>query len=265
MQKPAWTSGKNFFHFERKKSLARQLNRCNRNKSSPTGDSGSSIQQEKQMRNFIHNQVKNSGLIVVVAIALCAIGGGSAVAGNMITGKTVQNNSLTGVDIKNKSINKGDLSASALAGIKGDKGDTGATGATGATGSHGPMLTAFNSLTSVSTSTAYEGVFTGQEITVPEGASKVLITFNAECAVADPAAYRNQYISVRVDGVQIQNIATACSNTMDYNVARFSSISVQRWVDVTPGTHSISVYHAVSNNAATGYLDDKTLTVVTGG
>jgi hypothetical protein len=256
LQKLFWT--------ERKKTLARKLNPCNRKKSPSKDGSGSPIQQEKQMRKFIHNQVKNSGLIVVVAIALCAVGGGSAVAGSMITGKSVQNSSLTGLDIKNKSINKGDLSASALEGIKGDKGDAGATGATGSTGSHGPMLNAFNSATSVSSSTGATSVFTGEDITVPEGASKVLITFSAECAVVDPAAYRNQYVSVRVDGVQIQNSATACSNTIDYNTARYSSVSVQRWLDVTPGTHSISVYHWVSNNAATGYLDDKVLTAVTG-
>lgn len=220
------------------------------------------------MRQFINNHFKNSGLVVVIAVALCAIGGGSAVAGSMITGKNVKNSSLTGVDIKNKSIGKGDLSAAALAGIKGDKGDAGAagaTGATGATGSHGPLAYTGSSSISSVYDTAYESITGGTtQILVPEGANSILVEFSAECAVVHAADYVSQEVQVRVDNVPVGNAATFCSNSPAYNIARYNNQSMQRVAIVEPGVHIVTVVHSVNDADASGYLDDKQLTAITG-
>lgn len=205
---------------------------------------------------LINNTIKNSGLVAVIVAAVMVVGGGSAVAGHMITGKQVKNSSLTGVDIKNKSVNAGDLTDKARETLKGN------VGATGATGSYAPMGSAFSSVVSSNGTTSAEPVFTDIAVNVPAGSSKLLIHFNAECAVNDPADFRNQYVSIIVDGNQIQNSAIICSNGPDYAATRFSSNSVQRFVEVAPGAHTVSVTHWVSDATATGYLDDKTLTVV---
>lgn len=208
---------------------------------------------------LIKNTFKNSGLLAIVVVAMMVVGGGSAIAGSMITGKQVKNSSLTGTDIKNKSLTVNDLTQKSRDALKGN---VGPTGAQGQTGSQGPMVERFSSTESESTSTTQAPVFENVEITVPEGASKLLINFNAECAVADPGAYRTHYVNVRVDGDIIQNSAAFCSNTSDYDEYRFASNSVQRWVNVTPGTHSVTVSHWVSNASAIGSLNDKTLTVL---
>jgi hypothetical protein len=208
---------------------------------------------------LIKNTIKNSGLLAIVVVALMVVGGGSAIAGSMITGKQVKNSSLTGADIKNKSLSVSDLSQKSRDSLKGN---VGPAGPQGQTGSQGPMAERFSSVESESTSTSASPVFENVEITVPQGATKLLINFNAECAVADPGAYRTQYVNVVVDGDQVQNSAAACSNTPDFDEFRYSSISVQRWINVAPGTHSVSVNHWVSNASATGSLDDQTLTVL---
>ena len=211
---------------------------------------------------LIKNTIKNSGLLAIVVVAMMVVGGGSAIAGSMITGKQVKNSSLTGKDIKNKSITVSDISTKSRASLKGNVGPAGPAGPQGQTGSQGPMAERFSSVESESTSTSPEPVFENVEIAVPQGSSKLLIHFNAECAVADAGAYRTQYVNVVVDGNVIQNSAAACSNGPDFDEFRYSSVSVQRWVDVAPGTHSVTVNHWVSNASATGDLDDKTLTVL---
>lgn len=211
---------------------------------------------------LIKNTIKNSGLLAIVVVAMMVVGGGSAIAGSMITGKQVKNSSLTGGDIKNKSLSVSDLSTKSRAALKGNQGPAGPQGVQGQTGSQGPMAERFSSVESESTSTSAAPVFENVEIAVPQGSTKLLIHFNAECAVADPGAYRTQYVNVVVDGDVIQNSAAVCSNTPDFDEFRYSSISVQRWVNVAPGTHSVTVNHWVSNASATGSLDDQTLTVL---
>lgn len=208
---------------------------------------------------LIKKTTKNTSLLAVIVAAMMVVGGGSAVAGSMITGKQVKNSSLTGADIKNKSLSVSDLSQKSRDALKGN---VGPTGATGQTGSQGPMVERFTSAASESTSTLAAPVFSDVEINVPEGSTKLLINFNAECSIADPADYRTQYVHVRVDGNIVQNSAAVCSNTIDYDEFRPTSVSVQRWINVAPGTHSVTVNHWVSNSAATGRLIDKTLTVL---
>lgn len=208
---------------------------------------------------LIKKTFQNSGLVAVAVAAMMVVGGGSAVAGSMISGKQVKNSSLTGADIKNKSLSVSDLSQKSRDALKGN---VGATGATGQTGSQGPMVERYSSSTSESTSTSAAPVFENVEINVPQGSTKLLIHFNAECSIADPANYRTQYVHVRVDGNIVQNSAAACSNTPDFDEFRPTSASVQRWINVAPGTHSVTVNHWVSNAAATGRLIDKTLTVL---
>lgn len=208
---------------------------------------------------LIKNTFKNSGLLAIVVVAMMVVGGGSAIAGSMITGKQVKNSSLTGGDIKNKSLSVSDLSQKSRDALKGN---VGPAGPQGQTGSQGPMVERYSSTESESTTTNQAPVFDNVEITVPQGATKLLIHFNAECAVADPGAYRTQYIGVRVDGDVVQNSAAACSNTIDYDEMRPTSVSVQRWINVAPGTHSVTINQWVSNNSAVGTLNDKTLTVL---
>lgn len=205
---------------------------------------------------LIKNTFRNSALVAVVATAMLVVRGGSAVAGHMITGKQVKNHSLTGVDIKNKSINAGDLTDKARASLKGN------VGPAGPAGPQGPMVERFDGISSVTSSTTASPVFENVEINVPAGASKLLVTFSAECAVTDNAAYRSQYVQLLVDGMVADNQATFCANTSDYNAARWVSASTQRTVYVTPGVHTVSVNHAVSSGSANGYLDDKSLTVI---
>lgn len=211
---------------------------------------------------LIKNTFKNSGLLAIVVVAMMVVGGGSAVAGSMITGKQIKNSSITGKDIKNKSLSVSDLSTKSRNSLKGNVGPQGAQGATGATGAQGPMVERFSGSESESTSTTQTPIFDNVEINVPQGATKLLIHFNAECAVADPGAYRTQYIGVRVDGDVVQNSAAACSNTSDFDEMRPTSVSVQRWITVTPGTHSVTINQWVSNASAVGTLNDKTLTVL---
>jgi len=214
---------------------------------------------------LIKYTIKNSGLLAIVVAAMMVVGGGSAIAGSMITGKQVKNSSLTGKDIKNKSITVSDISTKSRAALKGNAGPAGPQGVQGVqgqTGSQGPMVERFVSGESESTSTSPAPVFENVEINVPQGSTKLLIHFNAECSVADPAAYRTHYVSIRVDGNQVNNSAALCSNTIDYDVARISSTSVQRFINVAPGTHTVEVTHWVSNASAVGSLYDKTLTVL---
>ncbi|MFY9265279.1 MAG: hypothetical protein WAO61_07615 [Solirubrobacterales bacterium] len=221
------------------------------------------------MRSFIKTNVRNSGLVLVVAFALLSVAGGTAVAGKLITGKSVKNSSLTGADVRNSSltgadvknntVGPSDLNAAAKAALQGP------TGATGATGSHGPMATSSSTLSDSVGSTVFEEIGGGSvDITAPEGATQLLVTFNAECAVVDPAAYRSQYVRILLDGAVVGNQSTFCSNTIDYAQVRYGNPSLQRAIAVTPGPHTVSVQHSVSNNTATGYLDDKTLSVITG-
>lgn len=209
---------------------------------------------------LIKYTTKNSGLLAIVVVAMMVVGGGSAIAGSMITGKQVKNSSLTGADIKNKSLSVSDLSQKSRDALKGN---VGPAGPQGQTGSQGPMVERFASAVSESTSTSTSPVFENVQIDVPAGSTKLLIHFNAECAVADPGDYRNQHVRISVDGsIANGNSALACSNTIDYDEFRYSSISIQRWVEVTPGTHTVEVSHWVSNASATGRLDDKSLTVL---
>lgn len=211
---------------------------------------------------LIKNTFKNSGLLAIVVVAMMVVGGGSAIAGSMITGKQIKNSTITSKDIKNKSLSVSDLSTKSRNALKGNVGPAGPQGVQGQTGSQGPMVERFVGGESESTSTNPAPVFENVEINVPQGSTKLLIHFNAECSVADPGAYRTQYVSIRVDGDQVNNSAALCSNTIDYDEPRVSSTSVQRWINVAPGTHSVTVTHWVSNASAVGSLFDKSLTVL---
>ena len=74
---------------------------------------------------------------LIVAAAVVAVGGGTATAAKLITGKDVKNGSLTGKDVRNKSLGVSDLSAKARASLRGQAGLTGPTGPTGAAGAAG--------------------------------------------------------------------------------------------------------------------------------
>ncbi|MFY9487435.1 MAG: hypothetical protein WAP35_01900 [Solirubrobacterales bacterium] len=224
------------------------------------------------MRSIIKNNIKNSGLILVVAFALLSVAGGTAVAGKLITGKSVQNSSLTGADIKrssltgsdlkNGTVGPSDLSDSAKTTLVGP---TGPTGATGAPGSHAPMATSYSGSLNTALSTSFDTIAGGSvSIDSPAGTTKLLATFSAECSVVDPAAYRTHYVRFLVDGVVTGATGTLCSNTIDFDQQLWTGASIQRVFDVAPGPHTVEVQHAVSNGAATGYLDDKTLSVITG-
>jgi hypothetical protein len=65
--------------------------------------------------------------VLVAVIALLLIGGSTAVAARLITGKDVKNSSLTGKDVKNKSLTPKDFKGS----VQGPAGPAGATGPAG--------------------------------------------------------------------------------------------------------------------------------------
>jgi len=73
-----------------------------------------------------------AGAVLVIAV----IGGGTATAANLITGKDVQDNSLRSRDIHNGSLKVKDLTSRAVKTLQ-KGGATGATGATGAKGEKG--------------------------------------------------------------------------------------------------------------------------------
>ena len=83
-----------------------------------------------------------AGAVIVVAI----IGGGTATAANLITGKDIKNGSVGTADIKNGSLKVKDLTPKAVKTLQkhgtaaaGATGSVGATGAKGATGPQGPQ------------------------------------------------------------------------------------------------------------------------------
>jgi hypothetical protein len=81
----------------------------------------------------------------VVVLALIAVGGGSATAAKLLTGKQIKNSSLTGADIRDRSLTAADFkgalpsdtSVSGRNGAPGPKGDPGAAGGPGAKGERG--------------------------------------------------------------------------------------------------------------------------------
>lgn len=120
-----------------------------------------------------------SKLIVIVA-AVAVVGGGTAVAAKLITGKQIKNGTVTGKDLKAKTIGPKHLSAGAVSslqgpageqgpqGEKGDKGEKGETGAAGAAGANGiSKALVRSSAPAVNAPNTMESV-------MPEGATPIL-------------------------------------------------------------------------------------------
>lgn len=87
----------------------------------------------------------NAASIVAVVVAILALGGGTATAAKLITGK----------DIKNGSIALSDLSPSARNALKGQRGTPGPPGTPGAPGPQGPVGAAGYSTGVVTADTAF--------------------------------------------------------------------------------------------------------------
>lgn len=211
------------------------------------------------MRSMINNS-KQTVTILVVAVAMFSLLGGSAVAGHLISGKDVKNSSLTGADIKNGSVGPSDLNNGAKATL------TGPTGPQGAPGTHGPVAAVYeDSLRSRNlTSFAVPNGGTAQ-ISVPEGASKLLMTFSGECGAEDPTDPSSQEIRFRVDGTVIGQAVYFCRNDLDAPADdRRAAHSVQMPADVIPGEHTVTVEHRSTTAAGTVWIDDTTLSVITG-
>lgn len=218
------------------------------------------------MRSLINNS-KQSMTILVVAAAFFSLLGGSAVAGHLITGKSVKNSSLTGVDVKNSSLTGGDVRNGTIGpNDLNDAAKATLQGPTGATGTHGPMATVHNSTTrSRNVTTFGEPAGGSTPITVPQTATKLLITFSGECNAEDPANPSAQEIRFLVDGVAVNQAIYLCRNDADAPADdRRAAHSVQMPADVTPGDHTVSVEHRSTTAAGTVWLDDTTLSVITG-
>lgn len=220
------------------------------------------------MRSLINNTIKNSGLVAVIAAVVMVVGGGSAVAGQLITSKQVKNNSLTGADIrtgsvtgsdiKNKSVNASDLTDSARNSLKGNAGPQGVPG-------HGTIASFSNDNQQQTNGTSWHEAVPGQQVTVPAGASKVLVAFNAECGITDSdGIHRALYIVVRVNGEIVGNQNRMCNNAADLDDLRYATHTVNRVLDLAPGTYSISVDFGVPSANSTGYLDTKLFTATVG-
>lgn len=98
---------------------------------------------------MISRITRSRAALVVAALAVFLVVGGSATAAKLITGKDVKNGSITGADVKKGSLGADKLSRAAVralqtgkpgaAGAKGDAGPAGAAGQAGATGATGPQ------------------------------------------------------------------------------------------------------------------------------
>lgn len=221
------------------------------------------------MNNKINHRLsRNVALIAVVAAALSILGGSSAIAGKLITGKQIKNSTitsgdvrnatLTGSDVKNGSIRKIDLHDDAKAALK---------GATGETGDHGPMATAQNPNNSMTDSTTMVDVNNmATSIAVPSGATKILVDFSAECSITHASEGRTLYAQVVVDGAvtPVGNQALCRNLPSDPDVQLYVGASMQRVIDVAPGTHEVKVQFRASGADATARLDEAVLSVQTG-
>ena len=102
-------------------------------------------------------------------------------------------------------------------------------------------------------------------ITAPSTATKLLITFSGECGAEDPANPSAQEIRFLVDGVTIGQDVYFCRNDADAPAdERRGAHSIQMPADVAPGDHTVSVEHRSTTAAGTVWLDDTTLSVITG-
>lgn len=220
------------------------------------------------MSHAVRNLTSKTALIAVIALVVCAVGGGTAVAGKLITGKNVKNSSLTGADIKsssitssdikNGSVGTNDLSSAAKSTIKGEKGDP---------GTHGPLAYAQYENNTQTDSTSFVPVTNMvTQVNVPANASKVLIDFSAECSITHASAKRTMYVQILVDGVATTVGSQAfCSNVPGSpDDQLYMGSSMQRVQEVTPGVHTVEVQFRASGADATAKLDETTLSVQTG-
>lgn len=120
-------------------------------------------------------------LIAFVA-ALAVLGGGTAVAAKMITGKQIKNGTVTGKDLKPGSLGAKHLSPAAAAGLAGPAGEPGPKGDTGPKGERGPS-TAFAIRTKNGLKVDDPAVNVVQTATVPDGSYVI----NAKATVLNAA------------------------------------------------------------------------------
>lgn len=201
---------------------------------------------------------RNLASIVVVALAIAMFGGGSAVAGKLLTGKNIKNSSLTGADIKNGSIGTKDLNTAAKSAMTGAKGDPGDSG-----------LIAFHQSAAVQLAeqNTFENLTNGVvDVNVPAGQSTLLIQFSAECSITHASNYVHNYVRVLVDGVQTPGLGESalCSNETTKDHDQYVGAQIQRVATVAPGAHTVQVQFRADDNDAVARIDDPVLTVQTG-
>ena len=219
-------------------------------------------------KSIINRLTKNAGLIAVIAVVVSAVGGGTAVAGKLITGKNIKNssitsgdirnNSLTSSDIKNGSVRSADLHSDAKATLQGPKGDQ---------GDHGPLASAQNENNSMTESTTFIDVNNmTTTVEVPAGATKLLVNYSAECSITHATDSRIVYARITVDGVETPVASQALCRNLDNDPTYqlYVGASMQRVVDVAPGTHEVKVQFRASGADATARLDESVLSVLTG-
>lgn len=216
----------------------------------------------------MNSKIQNLSLIVATAVIISVLGAGSAVAGKLITGKNIKNssitssdiknNSLQGSDIKNGSVRNADLHADAKAALQGPKGDT---------GDHGPLASAQNPNNATTDSTTMvDANNLVTTIDVPTGATKLLVDFSAECSITHATESRVLYAQIVVDG----NVTTVGNQALCRNIDSdpayqlYVGASMQRVVEVAPGSHEVKVQFRASGADATARLDEGVLTVQTG-
>ena len=115
--------------------------------------------------------------LVVIVAAIAVVGGGTAVAAKLITGKQIKNGTITGKDLKAKTLGPKQLNSAALAslqgpageqGPKGEKGEAGTVGPTGPAGANGVSKALVRTFAgSVNAGNAFESV-------MPAGGTPIL-------------------------------------------------------------------------------------------
>lgn len=215
-------------------------------------------------KNPIKSINKQVALIALVALAVVALGGGSAVAGKLLTGKDIKNSSLTGKDIKNGSISSSDLSSKTKQALAGQKG---ATGATGAPGSSAPIAFRSSAAAQLNENYSYANLTEGGlDVDVPTGSSKLLVQFAAECSVTHPSQYARVFVRVMIDGMPTAAPAESafCSNESDFNHDHYVGASILRVVNVAPGPHHVQIQFTPDDADAVARIDDPVLSVQVG-
>lgn len=173
-------------------------------------------------------------------------------AKRLTTGKDIKKNAIKTEHIRNRTIKPEDLSRSI--------GTTGPTGPAGAAGGIGSIASATDDGGYATSSTSMIDV-PGMNVsyTVPANATKLIVTFNANCKASTSAC--SEYIQLSVDGTPINPLNSEFCSAGTNDLDNWSFNVIQRVANVTPGPHTVKAQYQSRFGASLVQIDDTTLTV----